>query len=279
MTLVTIILMVLPVYLVRLFSAFGETARTISILISFGLAIYLWVTGFKRIFKTENKQSNYDLVTNDKSEKNITYLNSKVWYRFLKVVYILLFILVVLGLNLENYYKNGVKKVDMEKTRIYCNFQDQKIFSPKEIGYIFTLDINDFVDDKFDYEYFFKKTYNSYKIREILKECYTPTLDNDVDIFALQRHYEITGLKEAPREYKKEYLDSEIKKIEEGYKTEEQKANLLDFSIIFFDIKPVFSHNDLLKLLVVENILIVLFFEIIKRVFYYIVLGKIKPKK
>src|SRR5680860_514553 len=36
----------------------------------------------------------------DKEDKTISYLNSKVWYRFVKVVYILSFIIILLGYNL-----------------------------------------------------------------------------------------------------------------------------------------------------------------------------------
>lgn len=54
---VTIILMMLPLYLVRLFEVFGDTAKAIGVLVSFGLAIYFWIKGYKSIFnKTVKKE-------------------------------------------------------------------------------------------------------------------------------------------------------------------------------------------------------------------------------
>ena len=211
-------------------------------------------------------------------EKTISHLNDKAWYRLIKVVYILFFVISLVGLNLGNYFGNGIKKVDLEKTQIQCNFQDKKNFSPKSIYLNFSLDVDDFINEKFDYEHFFRGYYNEYKIKDILKKCYTSDIDG-LDVFVLQRHYEITGVKEAKKEYTQEYLDSEIKKIESGYKTNDDKIDLLDFSIKFFDIKPVFSYSYFITFFIIGNLSIILFFELIKRIFYYVVLGTIRPKK
>lgn len=204
-------------------------------------------------------------------EKTISYLNEKIRYRFIKVIYILFFVISLIGLNLGNYFGNGIKKVDLEKTKIQCSFQDRKIFTPKNIYLNFSLDVDDFVNEKFDYEHFFRGYYNEYKIKDILERCYTSEIDG-FDVFVLQRYYEITGVEEEKKEYTQEYLDNEIQKIESGYKTNNEKIDLLDFSIKLFDIKPIFSYSYFITFFIIGNLSIILFFELIKRTFYYVVL-------
>ncbi len=43
--------------------------------------------------------------------------------------------------------------------------------------------------------------------------------------------------------------------------------------------KPTYSNSYFIKLFIIGNLFILLFFEILRRVFYYIVLGTIKPEK
>ncbi len=208
--------------------------------------------------------------------KTIFYLNSKAWYRLLKVIYVFLLIIILLGYNL--IFKTGLRNIDQGKTLIQCNVGTLKTFTPESIK--LNLSESDLFYDKFDYAYFFKG-YNDSKIRNILAQCtLKPPIDWATDdVFKIQRTYEIIGLKDAKKTYDKNYLDSEIKKITSGYKTNQEKASYLDFSVKFFDIKPVFTYDAFIKYFIIGNVIILFVFEIIKRTFYYIATGTVKPSK
>ena len=121
---------------------------------------------------------------------------------------------------------------------------------------------------------------------QIFKNCYKQAND-DIDVFAAQKVYEVWGndrlmVKKEQRppltDSEIKYLDEIIPKIESSY-INSDKAKYLDYSIKLFDIKPVYSYSKFIKYFVVGNILILFFFEAIRRTFYYIVLGSVKPKK
>lgn len=208
--------------------------------------------------------------------KTTSHLNSKAWYRFLKVIYILLFIIILLGYNLIMFSGTELKNLDQEKTLIICNYKDEKVFSPKEKNIY--LSNYDFKNGIFDYKNFFEG-YNEYKIKSILENCYDITITGNLDVFAIQRGYEITGTKNNKKDYDKNYLKNEINKIMTGYKTDSEKTSYLNYSIKLFTIDPVFTYHKFLAYFFIGNLSILLFFEIIRRIFYYIVLGTIKPKK
>lgn len=208
--------------------------------------------------------------------KTTSHLNSRVWYRFLKVIYILLFIIILFGYNLIIFSGTELKNLDQEKTLIICNYKDEKVFSPKEKN--IRLNNYDFKNRTFDYKDFFEG-YNEYKIKDILENCYDMTNISNLDVFAIQRTYEITGTKNNKKDYDENYLKNEINKIITGYKTDSEKASYLDYSIKLFTVDPVFTHYKFLTYFFIGNLSILLFFEIVRRVFYYIVLGTIKLKE
>lgn len=207
--------------------------------------------------------------------KTIDYLNSKIWYRTLKVFYVLVFLCVFIGGNILGFVEDPkFKSIDTEKTKIICNFGDRKEFSIKSKN----IYLGDLADEPFDYKNFFKEGSEG-TIKDILGTCYEPVDGSVADAYAVQRIYEITGTKENRKQYDEKYLKDEVNKITTGYKTKDQKIRYLNFNIQLFDIKPVFSHDEYLKFLLAFNIGFALFFEIIRRVFYYIVLGTFRPKK
>ncbi len=201
-------------------------------------------------------------------EKTVKALNEKTWYRLLKVVFILSIITVIGIYNLIIYF-NGVKKVDQNKTTITCLYKDKRVFTPKELG--INLDRYDLKNDNFDYKEFFEG-YNEYDIKAILKSCYDKDVD---DVYAMQKWYEL-GLQE------KTFIPDEemqqVTEIEKSYLTSD-KTKTLQYSIKFFDIKPVFSYTEFLTYFIIGNIIILGLFELFRRMFYYIVLGKLFPKK
>lgn len=57
------------------------------------------------------------------------------------------------------------------------------------------------------------------------------------------------------------------------------KSDYLDFSVKLFDIKPVFGYKEFIKSFVIGILIVIFVFELIRRCFYYIALGAIRPKK
>lgn len=204
------------------------------------------------------------------NKKTITYLNSKIWYRLLKVIFVFFILASILAFNsllvIEEF-----KKLDNNKTLILCTLKKEKSFTPKQIGImLYNYDLG----DKFDYKKFFEN-YNNYDIQAILRNCYDET---NTDIFAIQKKYEV--YERAVKDNKEQLLESDIKEVQQisDYITDSQKAEYLDYSVKLFDIKPVYTYSEFMKYLTLGNLLILLIFEILRRVFYYIILGKIRPK-
>jgi len=211
------------------------------------------------------------------TKKTISYLNSKTWYRFLKVVFIFIFIAVILianGINISE----GIGRIDKDKTLIYCNGGDKRVITARQAGVYFSN--YEFIKG-FDYKKFYEGYYNEYTIKDILRACYdkVPEYNNDEDIYLMQRVYEIQGFKANPKKFNEDYLKEQFKVMTEGYKSKDQKISYLDYSIHLFDIKPAYTYKDFVLYSLITNFSILLFFEVLRRVFYYIVLGTIKPKK
>ncbi|HNV62263.1 MAG TPA: hypothetical protein PKN54_04860 [Candidatus Cloacimonas acidaminovorans] len=211
------------------------------------------------------------------NKKTISYLNGKAWYRFLKVIFIFIFIAVILianGINISE----GIGRIDKDKTLIYCNGGDKRVVTARQAGVHFSN--YEFIKG-FNYKKFYEDHYNEYDIRYILMACYdeVPEYNNNEDIYLMQRVYEITGFKANPKKYDDNYLKEQFKIMTEGYKSKDQKISYLDYSIHLFDIKPVYNYKDFVLYSLIANFSILLTFEVLRRVFYYIALGTIKPKK
>lgn len=208
-------------------------------------------------------------------ENSISYLNSKAWYRALKVLYIFIFVVSVVGVNVF-VFEDGIKNVNLDKTVIRCNGGEKKVFSAKDENIIFYS--SDFKNG-FNYKNYFEN-YNSYNIEKILKACYDDfSKQPSQDIYIIQRAYEIVGFKDNRKDYDEEYLHKQLNEMSSGYKTSSQKSEYLDYSIHLFDVEPVFSYLAFIRSFLLSNLIIIILFEIFRRAFYYIVLGKIRPKK
>lgn len=216
--------------------------------------------------------------------KTITEINTKWWYRLVKVIFILLFAIVLLIANGLIFSQTDFKQISLDKTKISCTYGDKKEFMASEAS-PYLLSSDDFKGEKFDYKYYFERYGNEYNIRDILNNCYTP--ENEYfDVFAMQRVYEVYGAERLKirgtdrpplTEDERQYLDQEITKIESAYGS--SKYKYLDYSVKLFDISPVFSHIPFLKTFLLTNLIILAVFEVIRRAFYYIILGSLRPKK
>jgi hypothetical protein len=142
------------------------------------------------------------------------------------------------------------------------------------------------VASKFDYKYYFTG-HNDDDIKKILNACYGDSDVNlQISVYDQQKRVEIVnkyGLigkektKEDLQKFNKDY--NEYKQKTENIYTENEKAKYLDFSVHFFDINPVFTFTRFIEYLLIGNISILLFAELLRRTFYYIITGTLRPKK
>lgn len=213
--------------------------------------------------------------------KTINELNGKAWYRLLKIIFGLCILLILIAFNWIIII-DGAKSVDNNKTTISCTYGDKKVLTPQQIG----VELSNYqFRDGFNYKNFFEG-YNDYAIKTIFKNCYQPTND-DIDVFAAQKVYEVWGndrlsIKKDDRppltEAEKKYLDETIPKIESSYLNSD-KTKYLDYGVKLFEIQPVYTYGKFIKYFIFGNLLILFLFEILRRAFYYVVLGSIRPQK
>jgi len=211
--------------------------------------------------------------------KTISEMNKKVWYRLVKVIFILLFAVVLLIANGLIFSETDFKQVSLDKTKIICTYGDKKSFTADDIN-LYALSVDDFPNGKFDYKTYFEGYGNEYDIRDIINKCH-PQKDSYFDAFAYQKFVEVAGddnlrMRKNPDAISNEDMEK-INQTEQAYGS--QKLKYLDFSVKLFDISPAFSFMPFIKTFLLTNIIILAVFEIIRRAFYYISLGSLKPKK
>lgn len=229
-------------------------------------------------------------MNSDEDKTTLSYLYSKKGYRFLKILYILSFAGVILIANFL-LFSNGIRTLNEKKTLINCNVGNHQTYSADDV--LIYLPESSFEKTKFDYKRFFEKSDNKYIILTIIKKCYEGTekksfFDNPYDEqkgVEITEKYSLLGEEKTPEQtelIKKEFL--EYKKLQdetEGprlFTFSAPNTKYLDFSYEIFEIKPVFSYINILYYFL-ANLGVILVFEMIKRVFYYVILGKINPKK
>ena len=199
--------------------------------------------------------------------KSLKMLQEKVWYRLIKVIFFiaLVFVSVFYSWLISS---EGIVRVDQDKTTINCLRKDRKVFSPNSINV--TISRNDLKNDRFDYRAYFEN-YNDSTIKTILKSCY----DVDAtDVYVIQRLYEFSTAVENLSQDQIEELNT----IEKTYITS-GKLKHLDYSVQFFGIHPQLEWQTFLKEFIKGNLIIILVFELMRRVFYYIATGKLNPPK
>ena len=97
------------------------------------------------------------------------------------------------------------------------------------------------------------------------------------DIYLFQRTMEILRNTEDESEQKR--LLAKDEKLIESAPYKSAKRKYLDFSTKLFDINPQYTHIEFLKYFALVNIAICTILEVLRRIFYYIVLGRFRPPK
>ena len=221
------------------------------------------------------------------NKKTIGDLNGRAWYRLLKVIFILGLFAVLAIFNIAAF-SSGTKQLDLNATKVQCNTQyyvnqipeGYKQFSLNDVG----LDLP--LNNGFDYKDFYSNPYNEYEVKTILSKCSGVNNFNQIDLSFDQvladiqkDNPSITTDSAAVTVYNNSIQNYENNDESEDNAVSNTLNNLETYDGHQFDITPVFTYTAFLELFFIGNIIILLVFEIMKRAFYYIVLGSIKPKK
>lgn len=189
--------------------------------------------------------------------KTISYLNSKVWYRSLKVIFILSFILAII-FPLIGVYFEYKPEFDNKKSYVVCkdgrtvSLEDNNIYLYSSyVGGDDDLTIKKRCTAALTFDEF-KKDLSDYASIERLLENRSDGFDVDNAIKAGYSKEEV-----------QKYLEKTINKTE--YKLVSIYTPIHWVAVVGYSFLIILS--------------VIVFFEIIKRIFYYIVLGVIKPKK
>ena len=212
--------------------------------------------------------------------KTIAELNSKWWYRLIKVLYIISFVLIIVVTNFFVYaFTSGILNLDEDKTLVRCDIKEPpEPFSISSIG----VKINKaYFDEKdsFDYRGYFNE-YHEHEIKYILAACLDKKHRQDIlsgDIYIFQRTIEI--LRNVKDETEQKRLLDRDEKLIQSAAYNSAKRKYLDFSTKLFDIVPQYTYRVFLKYFVLANSAIVVILEGLRRIFYYIVLGRFLPPK
>jgi hypothetical protein len=212
--------------------------------------------------------------------KTIEHLNSKWWYRLIKVLYILFFISLVAVTNFFVYaFTSGIKNIDYNKTLIKCGMKKApEPFSVSSIGVKIDKTYFD-ENDVFNYRGYFTG-YHEYEIKYILAACLGKEHREDIlsgDIYVFQRTIEI--LKSGKDEPERMRMLERDEKLIESAPYSSAKEKYLDFSTKLFDIVPQYTCFEFLKYFALVNVAVIAILEVLRRIFYYIVLGSFRPPK
>ncbi len=168
--------------------------------------------------------------------KTITELNSKMWYRFIKVIHVVFFLFILaisIGLIIDIYKPE--KLIDNKETKIVCKFGNKKTFTPWQIGISL-----------------YEPKLSSIEEVEFIRYCNilpaTGTIPGSLKLSEIDQ----SEIKIVPRE--------ELYEIKPIYKIE---GSYLSMS---------------LYILLALTIWIIIL-ELSRRIFYYVVMGKVFPNK
>jgi hypothetical protein len=180
--------------------------------------------------------------------KTLAQLNENSWYRLIKVIFLLALVVILIVFNLL-IISYGVKQIDSSKTTISCSElshlnNPSQTFTPDDIN--ISLNLSDFQKGKVD----IIDLNNEDVLTRIFNNCYSPT-----------------------------QAESDVQNIEDYKAGTYGGAIPLSPGFENVDIHPVFTYRPFLELFLIGNLIILLAFEAIRRIFYYITLGKISPQK
>ncbi len=207
-------------------------------------------------------------------------LQAKSWYRLLKVLFCLLFIVILIPTIIGIFY-SALPTINNEQSRINCLLGNRKTFSASELD--IHLSAKDFrKDGSFNYKEYFERYYSTqYDIRKIFEACSLEQyVDyNDANIFLVQAATEVNHDQSLTQEDQAAQLKNKIDAIKRDYGSD--ASRFLNYDPQIFTIQPVYESREIVTIvyLLLATISISGLFELIRRIFYYIVLGEWNPNK
>ena len=209
--------------------------------------------------------------------KNIAYLNSKVWYRLVKVLFIGLFVFVFSVYNFA-VFSGGIRTLDLEKTLVTCNSEESqgKTFNLKDAGLYLTA--NQMIG--YNYTNFYTNQNDADAVDTILTVCSVrgvdftkvPDWDRQTQRFLDQNNYNMDiVMKEIEASSSPSYLQH-LKPLPDINSPEFYHAHL-------FDISPAYSYTKFVEYFLIGNLIIMSVFFLMRSLFFYIVLGKLQPAR
>lgn len=216
--------------------------------------------------------------------KTTSELNSRWWYRLAKVFYLFtLIISLILAVAISYSENNGLVSLNVKESIIGCGieYSTQQSFPIIDVGSYY-FEPHHFSGNNFLYKEFFSEYGNEYVIKDILRECrlgdtaFQEGVTNN-DIYVIQRMFEINRMNITDTE-RTELRNTELHRLNGAYSTD-QKLKLLSFSNQLFFVYPVYDYVTTPGIIIASILGIIAVFEFIRRIFYYIVLGTIRPKK
>jgi hypothetical protein len=208
--------------------------------------------------------------------ETIKELNSKWWYRILKVIFIFLF-LIVLAINYSFIAPTTPKKqINFEKSIVNCNYPDFKITAAKgDVSFRLSSLYTD--EEKFQKEVDQTSEVGPIGNTQIWLHCYDVYQTIYPENIAPSKGWtpeEKAKVDKAMAELKQE---QELDKMGVNVNINQTKiAPNFKISIVTYW-EPTIS-SFIFKLLS-SILIIIIIFATIQRIFYYIILGKLMPKK
>lgn len=219
-------------------------------------------------------------------KKDLSWLNSKWWYRLIKVVFIFIFIgvLALANILVVNDNNDGhLRSINKSKSYLVCNFgsrNGEKISTSEIDG---TIPVSYFNKKSFDYKSFLLG-YNDFLFKKILSVCSGDDDFEKADVLMIQRVAEISfpARKQGKTEEEISILmenDSALNSIENNYYSNYERSQVLTFNEQLFDLNGSYTYKDSMKSILVTTAIVFVAFELLRRIFYYIVLGSFLPEK
>lgn len=206
---------------------------------------------------------------------------NKWWYRLLKVTYWVSAILILVSANTIIFSDGSLKNLDRNKTKIQCNIDyyvnkeptGHKQVSLEEAGASLYLDIN----EDFDYKEYYSDSFNEFSIKSILSKCSgVKDVDKiDISFWQAMADVQVDNPSVNSTDGAVEYYNSMIKNSNKDFTLSQKMFDTLKSLTTYhsqqFVITPVYSYNSFLSLFLIENIVILFMFSLIKALFFYIV--------
>lgn len=216
------------------------------------------------------------------NRNTISSFNSKAWYRLLKVLFCLSLIAVLGYYNLI-VFTGDIKKVDREETIITCKLtEDSRQISAAEAGIYFSSDEL----ENFDYRNYFEN--NSFGVSQIIDACRKDTFLTFPDGRKIKASggvgedtiYRWQATADEKIATGKNLLDEFPNGVTTWISfTKSDWSSYITYKAHLFEIAPVFTYSEFIKFFLIGNVVILFIIEVIRRAFYYVVLGSLRPKK